>query len=119
MNPEKAPLQLKPFEELTFVPRFEYGEMAQVVETCGSDNGSELGTGWGRFSQARIPWTIQYDEILTVFEGELQIHANGEIHRLGEKDSIWLPAGTRLVYEAESALVHYAIHPSNWHLSET
>ncbi|MEM7565054.1 MAG: cupin domain-containing protein [Pseudomonadota bacterium] len=117
MKTQKTPLRLRPFAELEFSPRFEYGEMAQVVETCGHDDGSELGTGWGRFTDAEIPWTIQYDEVLTVFEGELKIHANGEIHRLQAKDSIWLPAGTELVYEAQSALIHYAIHPSNWHLS--
>ena len=26
--------------------------------------------------------------------------------------------GTELIYEAQSALVHYAIHPSNWHQSK-
>ena len=26
--------------------------------------------------------------------------------------------GTELIYQAESALVHFAIHPSNWHETE-
>jgi hypothetical protein len=34
---------------------------------------------------------------------------------LQPRDCIWLPAGTELVYQAESALIHFAIHPSNWH----
>ncbi|MCP3880705.1 MAG: ethanolamine utilization protein EutQ [Sulfitobacter sp.] len=102
------------FDELEFTPRFEYGEMAQVAGVCGSEDGTELGTGWGRMSNARIPWTIKYDEVLTVFEGVLRLHANGEVHELHPRDCIWLPAGTELVYEAESALIHFAIHPSNW-----
>jgi hypothetical protein len=32
-----------------------------------------------------------------------------------ELDSIWLPAGTALEYDAETVLVCYSIHPSNWH----
>ena len=111
---EKTPPTVRRFEQLAFQPRFAYGEMAEVSETCGTADGTELGCGWGRFSDARIPWTVKYDEMLTVFEGELTLHANGTPHVLGPKDSIWIPAGTELVYEARNALVHYAIHPANW-----
>jgi hypothetical protein len=38
----KSPLQLMPFEQMRFTPRFEYGEMAELVEICGSENGSEM-----------------------------------------------------------------------------
>lgn len=115
MTRQKSELRVERFDALEFMPRFEYGEMAQVVETCGSKDGSELGTGWGRFIDARIPWTVRYDEVLTVFEGELRVHADGALHTLAAKDSIWLPRGTEVVYEARAALVHYAIHPSGWH----
>jgi len=114
MQPEKAPVRVMRFDQLAFAPRFEYGEMADVAGLCGAHDGSELGVGWGRFQQARIPWTIRYDEVLTVFEGELRLHIDGEVHRLGPRDSIWLPAGTALLYESDYALVHFAIHPSNW-----
>ena len=114
MTVEKAPVRVVPFDELAFTPRFEYGEMAEVAGVCGADDGSELGVGWGRMHKARIPWTIRYDEVLTVFEGELQLQIAGETHRLKPRDCIWLPAGTELVYEAEDALIHFAIHPSNW-----
>jgi len=102
------------FDRLAFAPRFEYGEMAEVAGLCGAEDGSELGVGWGRFREARIPWTIRYDEVLTVFDGELRVHIGAEVHVLGPRDSIWLPAGTALVYQAQAALVHFAIHPSGW-----
>jgi len=114
MANEKAALRVERFDELEFVPRFEYGEMAQMAETCGDKDGTELGTGWGRLENARIPWTISYDEVLTVIEGGLRLHANGQVYELGPRDSIWLPSGTELIYEAQSALLHYAIHPSRW-----
>jgi len=114
MVTKKTPLRVVRFDDLEFVARFEYGEMARVAGVCGADDGTELGVGWGRMQNAHIPWTIRYDEVLTLFEGELRVHAGGEIHLLRPPDSIWLPAGTELVYEAESALVHFAIHPSDW-----
>ena len=117
MKATRAAVRVERFAELEFSPRFEYGDMAEVVEVCGSDDGTPLGVGWGRLKNARIPWTIRYDEVLTVFEGSLRLHADGEVHELQARDSIWLPEGTELVYEAESALIHFAIHPSDWHLS--
>lgn len=118
MANEKAPVRLQRFDALEFLPRFEFGEMAEVSGICGVEDGTELGTGWGKLTNARIPWTIQYDEVLTVFDGVLKLHANGEVHELKARDCIWLPAGTELIYEAESALIHFAIHPSNWHQVE-
>ncbi len=114
MANNKIATRLVRFDELEFTPRFEYGDMAQVAGICGAEDGTELGSGWGRLTNARIPWTISYDEVLTVFEGELRLHAGGEVHELRARDCIWLPAGTELVYEAESALIYFAIHPSNW-----
>jgi ethanolamine utilization protein EutQ len=117
ISDKKANVRVERFSDLNFVPRFEYGDMAQGVEICGENDGSELGSGWGRLTEAYLPWTIKYDEVLTVFEGQLKLHANGQVHVLNPKDAIWLPSGTALIYEAESVLIHYAIHPSNWHES--
>ena len=118
MNQRKSPPRLQRFDQIAFTPRFEYGEMAEVAGVCGADDGSELGVGWGRMRDARIPWTIRYDEVLTVFEGLLRVHIDGEVFELRPRDSLWLPEGTALVYEAEYALVHFAIHPSDWKLPE-
>ncbi len=118
MAGEKAAVRIERFNNLEFAPRFEYGEMAELSAVCGAEDGTELGVGWVRLSHARIPWTIKYDEVLTVFEGLLKLHVDAVVHELNPRDSIWLPCGTELVYEAESALIHFAIHPSNWHQSE-
>ena len=114
MTKGKAPPRAVRYDDLRFAPRFEYGEMAGVAAICGTDDGSELAAGWARLVGARFPWAIRYDEVLTVFEGSLRLHVGGQVHELGVRDSIWLPAGSELVYETEAALVHYAIHPSNW-----
>lgn len=102
------------FGELEFSPRFEYGEMAQAVEVCGTADLTELGSGFARMTNAEIPWTVKYDEVLLVVEGELTVETENGKFTAGPKDSIWLPKGTELFYRAESALIFYAIHPANW-----
>jgi ethanolamine utilization protein EutQ len=102
------------FADLIFQPRFEYGDQAQAVQICGPDDISELGSGFGRLTNARFPWTIKYDEIIIVLEGELTIHTDGKALKAGKFDSIWLPKGTELEYAAKNALIAYAIHPANW-----
>lgn len=102
------------FNDLSFQRRFEYGDQAQAAPICGADDLIELGAGFGRMTNARFPWTIRYDEVLLVVEGELTVHTAEGALKAGPKDTIFLPKGTALEYEAESALIFYAIHPANW-----
>lgn len=111
---DTVPARVIPFEDLSFAPRFDYGDMAKVTEVVGAGDGSMLGTGFGRFTDAEIPWTVKYDEVLLVLEGEVTVRtAEGDLIA-GTQDCIWLPNGTELTYIAKSALVFYAIQPTNW-----
>lgn len=38
----KTPVRVERFAELEFKPHFEYGQMAELAETCGSSVGSQL-----------------------------------------------------------------------------
>lgn len=100
--------------DLTFKPRFAYGDQAIIAETSGEADDTVLGTGFVRLDHASVPWTLQYDEVLLVLEGTLVVRSGGKEFELRPTDSIWLPEGTALVYEAEHALVFYAIHPADW-----
>ncbi len=97
-----------------FTPRFEYGDQAQVAVICGPDDGTALGTGMVRMQNASIPWTIKYDEVVLVLEGEITIRTTEGDLTAGPNDSIWLPKGTELTYISDSALLFYAVHPANW-----
>lgn len=113
-NNHRSPSRSAVFDKLNFTPRFAYGDQAEVAEVTGSADGTVLGTGFARFTNAEIPWTVQYDEVVLVLEGELEIRTPDGVLKAGPKDSIWLPKGTELTYISASALVFYAIHPSNW-----
>ena len=67
-----------------------------------------------RLTKARIPWAIRYDEIILVLKGSLKINTEDRVLIADAMDSIWLPANTKLTYEADDALLFYAIHPANW-----
>ena len=44
---DKSPIRLQRFDELEFLPRFEYGDMVESTELCGLTDGTRLGTGFG------------------------------------------------------------------------
>ncbi|MEX0345716.1 MAG: hypothetical protein AB3N20_12385 [Rhizobiaceae bacterium] len=111
---DRKPPRAVRFPSLQFAPRFEYGDVAEVAVVTGSKAEGELGSGFVRMQNAEIPWTVQYDEVLLVVEGEIAVQTEQGDLVAGPKDCIWLSRGTRLVYKAEDALLFYAIHPWNW-----
>ena len=96
----RTALRVTKWQDADFKPRFEYGDQAQAAHLCGDADGSELGAGLVRLTKARIPWTIQYDEIILVLEGSFTVRTDTEVLTANALDSIWLPAGTKLLYEA-------------------
>lgn len=101
------------FDILEFTPRFAYGDQAEVVEVTGTGDGTALGTGFARFRKAEIPWTVKYDEVLLVLEGNIKVRTPDGYLLAGPYECLWLPKDTELTYIAEDALVFYAIHPAN------
>lgn len=97
-----------------FKPRFEHGDQAEVAQLCGADDGSKLGVGLVRLTNADIPWTIKYDEFIWVLEGTFTVQTDNAELVAHKDESIWLPAGTKLSYRSDNALLLYAIHPTDW-----
>ena len=110
----KSPAKLCRPEAMAFTPRFAYGHMAEAAVVTGPADGTELGSGFVRMKNARIPWTTRYDEVVLVVEGALAIELPTRTLSASTGEAIWLPAGTALTYVAERALCFYAIHPANW-----
>ena len=110
---EKAPPHLTRFEDVSFRPRAERADVAMLSTLTGDEQGTELGTGFGRLQAARLEWTVSCDEVLLVLEGALRVSTAGGVFDLGPRDSVRLPAGTGLVCEAEEALIFFAVHPAS------
>lgn len=49
----KSAARVERFNDLKFVPRFEYGHMAELAETCGEKDGTVLGTGFVRLKKSQ------------------------------------------------------------------
>lgn len=110
----KAKARVTALSDLGYQPRFEYGDVAESSQITGTEDGTTLGSGMVRMTKAEIPWTIQYDEVILLLEGKLEIDMEDGTLVANAMEAIWLPAGTKLVYRAEHALMFYAIHPANW-----
>ena len=75
---EKSPARVIKQAQAQYLPRFEYGHMAEASVVTGPEDGTKLGSGFARMKNAEIPWTIKYDEVIVVLEGELTIRTEQE-----------------------------------------
>lgn len=114
IQPNKTPPRIFNLADANFKPRFEYGDQAEVAQLIGADDGSKLGVGLVRLTQATIPWTIKYDEFVLVIEGFFTVETDTGTLSASSMQGVWLPAGTRLTYRSDNALLLYAIQPTDW-----
>lgn len=87
-----------------------HAEIGRTVDTALSET---MGAGFARWEGAEVAWTVLYDEVIFVIEGELEVTAAGETHRVAPGQMLWIPEGTELVYGGH-ALFGYALYPGNW-----
>ena len=72
----------------------------------------ELGAGIGVFENCSVPWTVTYDEVLFIKDGELTLRVGDKAYRAGPGDILWIPKDTAVIYEAkERVTFFYAVHP--------
>jgi ethanolamine utilization protein EutQ len=103
-----------PFDAVAFRARKEGGDVAALGMVTGADQGTELGTGFGRLNGAKLDFTVPYDEVQLVIEGTLTVTTPAGVFTLGPRDSVWLPKGTAVTYETEGeALIFFALHPAS------
>ena len=60
----------------------------------------QMGAGVGVFDKCSVEWTLDYDEVLFIIDGNLRLHVSEKIYEAGAGDVLWIPAGTAIVYEA-------------------
>jgi ethanolamine utilization protein EutQ (cupin superfamily) len=93
-------LDLTPNEDGPIVP----------VVNAGFSRG--LGAGIGVFENISMPWTVTYDEVLFIKEGQFTLRVGDKAFHAGPGDILWIPKDTPLVYEAKGRVTFfYAVHP--------
>jgi len=77
-----------------------------------------LGAGLVRMTRGRIPWTVRYDEVIYVVDGELIIDHDGTSTVAGPGDVVFLREWTPIAYRTESQTTFFwALYPADWRTS--
>lgn len=74
-----------------------------------------LGAGLMEMENTTFPWTLNYDEMDYVIEGELSILIGGEAVTAGPGEVIYIPKGSSIQFSVSGrARFLYFVYPANW-----
>ena len=74
-----------------------------------------LGCGLMVMERTTFPWTLNYDEIDYVIEGQLTIIIDGKRVTAGPGEIILIPKGSSIHFSVENkARFLYFVYPANW-----
>ena len=87
----------------------------RIARDVDLDVSTSMMCGVSEFKDIRIPWTILYDEYFYGISGTLTIRVGRKAYHIKPGDGLWLPEGTKLVYEAKGkARVMFAVWPVDY-----
>jgi ethanolamine utilization protein EutQ len=91
------------------------GAPAQMAEATTAADSDGLATGFIRMDGVRITRRLAYDEVVHVISGAMEVHLDGEVHRAGPGDCVFIPEGTTptCIWD-EPTFMFYAISPADW-----
>ena len=74
-----------------------------------------LGAGLMEMEKTTFPWTLNYDEIDYVIEGELRILIGGQTVTAGPGEVVYIPKGSSIQFSVpEKARFLYFVYPADW-----
>lgn len=89
-------------------------ELSRAITHAGT---TQLGGGYMRFTKyAEFPdWTLTYDEVLFVQEGELEIASESRGVKASPGDAILIPKGAKVTYRGRAGtLAFFVLWPFDW-----
>ena len=98
-----------PFSEL--VPGL---ELARSITHAGT---TQLGGGYMKFTEDSefADWTLKYDEVLFVQQGELEIVSGGKSIKAQPGQAILIPDGEKVTYRGRAGTVgFFVLWPFDW-----
>ena len=79
------------------------------------DQSPRLGCGLMVMENTTFPWTLNYDEIDYVIEGQLSILIDGNCVTAGPGEIILIPKGSSIQFSVrDRARFLYFVYPANW-----
>ena len=91
------------------------GTHVRLKDVITSGDGSPMAAGYMALDKGEFPWTLSYDEIDVVLEGELVITRGSEQVRGGPGDSLLIPKGSSITFGTPSRVRFvYVTFPADW-----
>jgi len=86
-----------------------------IADVITSADGAPIAAGFMAWSQCFFPWTLDYDEIDLVLEGELHIRCNGQTFVGKAGDVFYIPKGSAIEFGTPGKVrFFYVTYPANW-----
>jgi len=106
-----ANVQVEPFLEGKTTP----GTNVWLKDVVVTQDRSPMGAGYMSLDKGEMAWTLTYDEIDIVLEGELVITRGSEQARGKTGDVIYIPKGSRITFGTPNwTRFVYVVFPVNW-----
>ncbi|EMX9853408.1 ethanolamine utilization acetate kinase EutQ [Klebsiella michiganensis] len=97
--------------------RFDGAEPHRVglTDLVTEQDGSSMAAGFMQWENAFFPWTLNYDEVDMVLEGELHVRHEGETMVAKAGDVMFIPKGSSIEFGTPSTVRFlYVAWPANW-----
>ena len=86
-----------------------------AADLITAEDGSSMAAGFMQWENAFFPWTLNYDEIDMVLEGELHVRHEGETMVAKAGDVMFIPKGSAIEFGTPSSVRFlYVAWPANW-----
>lgn len=91
------------------------GDKVYTHDLFTLEQSPRLGAGLMEMENTTFPWTLNYDEMDYVIEGELSILIGGEKITAGPGEVIYIPKGSSIQFSVSGrARFLYFVYPANW-----
>lgn len=91
------------------------GTNVRLKDIITSGHGSPMTAGYMALDRGEFPWTLTYDEIDIILEGELVITRGAEQVRGGPGDTLFIPKGSSITFGTPShTRFVYVTFPADW-----
>ncbi|WP_330982967.1 MULTISPECIES: ethanolamine utilization acetate kinase EutQ [Enterobacterales] len=86
-----------------------------LTDLVTDQDGSSMAAGFMQWDNAFFPWTLNYDEIDMILQGELHVRHEGETLIAKAGDVMFIPKGSSIEFGTPSTVKFlYVAWPANW-----
>lgn len=91
------------------------GKNIGVTDVIGAEDGSNMGVGYMGWENAFFPWTLNYDEVNVVLEGELHVKTASGTTIAKPGEVIFIPKNTSVEFGTPTHVRYvYVTYPVEW-----